>query len=189
MKDDNKDFKVLLEKPEFNKPALAATTRGLLNIQIIWDRDKFKEVQCASGEKVMILKDPLKAFEIYGEEYTKKVNFLIDVLNKLKIGDDVEVSKKTDIIFKSLDNISYMLNEMYKNSYLTFISNPCDEEFQKYKLRADNIRDAAIFYLVYIQLLLSSLIGKDPEEIKVGLDKVIEKMFEICEKIIDKILD
>jgi hypothetical protein len=187
MEDDNKDFNTLMEKPEFNKLALAATIRGISNFQLVLD--KFKQVQCPSGEKVLILKDPLKAFEIYGEEYTKKVNVLTDVLNKLKVGGDVEVSKKTDIIFKNLDNISYMLNEMYKNSYLTYISNPCDEKFQEYKLRADNIIMAAIFYLGNIQLLLSSLIGKDPEEIKDGLDKVIEYMHEMSEKIINKILE
>jgi hypothetical protein len=192
MEGANKDIRELKKReigmPEFNIQSISIAPE---KIHEFFDKitDKYIDVRCGDGTQVRVLKDPLKAFEIYNKEYKVNAQAVMDTLNKLQAGVQAGLSEKIKMFFDNLDDVEFKLREMYKNAYLTFVTNPCDKRFQDYKFRADNIIMVVSLYMGICKLMLIKLIGKDPNAIKDELDKIIDKVLEISYNIINKILE
>lgn len=144
--------------------------------------DEWKDVECENGKKARILKEPTKAFEIYGKEWSIKVKALTNVLEQIKVNAAVDVQKKITSLFDNLTYVEASLREMYKNSYLTFAATPCEEKSQEEKRRMDRVIGASTILLTGFKMMVESTETKD-------FDKVILKFLEITEKIANMILE
>ena len=109
MSEEKSDIMNLMSRRDVNKSALVTTLDGI-NL-IVWDElwDKYTTVNCQDGSKAFILKDPLKAFEIYGREWDSKLKIVLEVFNKLKAEGEIELKKKIEKIFENLNYIEATL--------------------------------------------------------------------------------
>ena len=173
------DIEKLMGRADVNRRALSATLYGisLPFLTTLWG--KFTSVSCKDGSTAFILKNPQEAFEIYGKEWKAKLKIAADVLNKIKAEGDLEFSNKIVTIFENLNYVEATLREMYKNSYLTFVGNPCSKDNQEAKRKADKIIAAASLFLLTIKILA---------ETQKNLEAVNDEIIKMLNKLIDLIL-
>lgn len=166
----------LLSQEGMNKGAAAATLSYINDIRILDLMGKWREVTCPDGSKARVLKDPTDAFELYAKEWTGKFNVIVDALKQINVDAGVEVKSK---IVKLSDNLNYVnaaLQEMYKNSYLTFAATPCSTSAQQEKRRMDRIIATIGLSLVSIKLILENSSGNDMERINQEILKLIDRV-------------
>jgi hypothetical protein len=160
-------------------PAAMVTTLSYIDTKMLgfsWPGGDWKEVDCGDGTTAQVLKNPEKAFELYGKEWNTKFNVVIDMLNKAKASADVELGNKIVKLFDNLNYVEAMLREMYKNSYLTFAATPCKEESQKEKRRMDKIITAASLLLMGLKVMIDSNGIKDIDALNDQVLKIIDKI-------------
>jgi len=169
----------ILSAEGMNRGATAATLSYISDIRILGLLDKWTEVTCSDGSKARVLKDPADAFELYAKEWSTKFNVVIDLLNQIKTNGDVVVTGKVVKLFDNLNYINAALQEMYKNSYLTFAATPCSESSQEEKRRMDRIIAAIGLSLIGFKVLLEDPNGK--------IDSVNAEILKLIDRIINMI--
>jgi hypothetical protein len=175
----------LIHKRGYNPSAMASTLGSLSRDETrkfwsAWGKE-WTEVECGNGEKALVLKNPTKAFEFYGKEWSAKFSGIVDVLQQAKAEVTGEASNKIEQLFKNLDYVNGALREMYYNHYLTFMATPCSEKAQSEKHWMDRMVGAATMSLVTFRMVLESTGTKD-------LDKLNEQLIKLTEKISDMML-
>lgn len=166
-----------------NIGAAAATLSYIGDFRTLGLLDKWREVTCPDGSKARVLKDPANAFELYAKEWTGKFSIIMDTLNQIKINADSEVKSKIVKLFDNLNYVNAALQEMYKNSYLTFAATPCSESAQQEKRRMDRIIAAVGLSLVSIKLILENSSGDNIEKINQEILKLIDRLVTMLDKI------
>jgi hypothetical protein len=159
-----------------NRGAAAATLSYLDDVRLLGIGDKWKEISCPDGSKALVLKNPADAFQLYAKEWTGKFGVVVDTLNQLKVGADAEVKNKIVKLFDNLNYVNAALQEMYKNSYLTFASTPCSEPAQEEKRRMDNVLAVIGLSLISVKLILENSDGK-------SLDRVNEEILKLIDRV------
>jgi hypothetical protein len=171
----------ILREGGMNKGATAATLSYIGDIRLLGLLDKWTEVTCADGSKARILKDPADAFELYAKEWTAKFTLVIDLLNKIKTEGDITVNNKVVKLFDNLNYVNAALQEMYKNSYLTFAAMPCSESAQAEKRKMDRITAAIGLSLVGIKVLLEDSDNHNIGNINSEVLKLIDRLISMLE--------
>jgi hypothetical protein len=138
--------------------------------------DDWSTVTCPDGTEARILKSPLKAFQYYAKEWTSKFSFVVDVLDKIKVGAQPEVQSKIVKIFENLNYVNGALQEMYKNAYLTFAATPCSLASQKEKQKMDRIVAAISLSLIGLKIMLEGDGADKFEKVNSELMKLIDKL-------------
>jgi hypothetical protein len=183
MEEDYKEAQKVIEKPESNKQVLAASVRDITGLRLEF-LSEYKTIKCPDGKPVFIFKDPNKLFETkYGESFKINIQAIINLFNNLKAKPIVGVEKKIKPIFDSLGSVEFTMREMFRNAYIFYTTNPCDEKFKDFLLKAYEDIINAIKKLETIKIMLDSLLKMKPEEIKVELDTIIDKIKEILSEI------
>jgi hypothetical protein len=182
MEEDYKEAQKVIEKPESNKQVLAASVREFTDLRLKF-LSEYEKIKCPDGNLVLILKDPNKAFETYGKSFKINVQAIIDFLKNLKAKPIVDVDKKIEPIFASLGSVEFTMREMFKSAYIFYTTNPCDEKFKDFLRKAYEDISNAANKLQTIKTMLDALIKMKPEEIKVELDTIIDKIKEILSEI------
>ena len=168
---------LILSAQDMNKGAASATLSNIGNYKALWIGDKWREVTCSDGTKARVLKDPADAFELYAKEWTGKFGIVLDAVNNMKISADAEAKSKIVMLFDNLNYVNAALQEMYKNTYLTFAATPCSESAQAEKRRMDRIISAIGLSLVSVKLILDNADGHN-------IDKVNEQVLKLVDRII-----
>jgi hypothetical protein len=171
----------ILSEKGMNRGAAAATLSYISDIRILGLSDKWTQVTCADGSKARVLKDPMDAFDLYAKEWTTKFNVVTDILNKIKAEGNVTVSGKVVRLFDNLNYVNAALQEMYKNSYLTFAATPCSELAQEEKRRMDRIVSAIGLSLVGFKIFLEDLDANKIDSINVEILKLIDRIITMIE--------
>jgi hypothetical protein len=132
MEEDYKEAQKVIEKPESNKQVLAASVRDITDLRLKF-LSEYKTIKCPDGKPVFIFKDPNKAFETYyGKSFKINIQAIIDLLKNLKAKPIVGVEKKIEPIFDSLGSVEFTMREMFRNAYIYYTTNPCDEKFKDF---------------------------------------------------------
>ena len=141
--------------------------------------DKWVEVKCPDGTTARILKDPVDAFKYYAKEWTTKFEFVLNLLNEDKLTMKPEIQNKIVKIFENLNYVNGAIQEMYKNTYLTFAANPCLLSSQKEKQRMDRIVAAISLSLIGLKVMLEGGEADKYEKVNQQLLKLIDKFTEM----------
>lgn len=174
-------YNILAEKG-INKGATATTLSYISDMRILGLLDKWTEVPCPDGSKALVLKDPADAFELYAKEWTTKFDVVMDMLNQIKANAEVAVAGKVVKLFDNLNYINAALQEMYKNSYLTFAATPCSESAQQEKRRMDRIIAAVGLSLVGFKVLLEDADLHKIDTINLEILKLIDRIVDLIMK-------
>lgn len=175
------DIYGILSAEGTNRGAAAATLSYISDIRILGLLDKWTEVTCPDGSKARVLKDPTDAFELYAKEWTTKFNVVTDILNKIKAEGNVTVTGKVVRLFDNLNYVNAALQEMYKNSYLTFAATPCSESAQEEKRRMDRIVAAIGLSLLGFKVVLEDPDVHEIDSINAEILKLIDRIITMIE--------
>jgi len=170
----------ILSEEGTNRGAAAATLSYISDMRILGISDKWTDVTCPDGSKARVLKDPMDAFDLYAKEWTTKFNVVTDILNKIKAEGNVTVTGKVVRLFDNLNYVNAALQEMYKNSYLTFAATPCSESAQEEKRRMDRIVAAIGLSLVGFKVLLEDPVN-EIDSINAEILKLIDRIITMIE--------
>jgi hypothetical protein len=183
-RESSDEYRILAEEG-VNRGAAAATLSYMGDVRALGLLDKWREVTCPDGSKARVLKDPTDAFELYAKEWTTKFDVVLNTLNQLNVSAGAEVKSKIVKLFDNLNYVNAALQEMYKNSYLTFASTPCSESAQQEKRRMDRIIAAVGLSLVSIKLILDNSEGSNLDRINDEIIKLIDRVVTMLDKCAD----
>lgn len=141
--------------------------------------DKWVNIKCPDGTTGRILKDPLDAFKYYATEWTTKFEFVLKILENDQVTVKPEVQNKVVKIFENLNYVNGAIQEMYKNTYLTFAATPCLLSSQKEKQKMDRIVAAISLSLIGLKVMLEGGEADKYEKVNEQLLKLIDKLTEM----------
>lgn len=166
----------LLAQHGMNRGAAAATLSYLGDARVLRVFDKWKEISCPDNSKALVLKNPGDAFQLYAKEWTGKFSVVIDILKQLEVSADAEVKNKIVRLYDNLNYVNAALQEMYKNSYLTFAATPCNPSAQEEKRRMDNILAVIGLSLISVKLVLDNSDGANLDRVNQEVLKLIDRV-------------
>jgi hypothetical protein len=170
----------LLHEENTNPGVLATTLHYLSDYKRtfgFWD--KWVEIKCPDGTTGRILKDPADAFKYYAKEWTTKFEFVLKLLNEDQVTVKPEIQNKIVKIFENMNYVNGAIQEMYKNTYLTFAANPCLLSSQKEKQKMDRILSAISLSLIGLKVMLEGGEADKYEKVNQQLLKLIDKLTEM----------
>lgn len=178
--ENNSGIYGLLHKGKTN-PGVSATTLHYLSDykRTFGFLDKWVECKCPDGTTGRILKDPSDAFKYYANEWTTKFDFVLKLLKEDQLEVKPEIQNKIVKIFENLNYVNGAIQEMYKNTYLTFAANPCLLSSQKEKQKMDRIIAAISLSLIGLKVMLEGGEADKYEKVNQQLLKLIDKLAEM----------
>ena len=170
----------LLHEGNANPGVLATTLHYLDDYKRsfgFWD--KWVKIECPDGTTGRILKDPSDAFKYYAKEWTTKFEFVLKLLNEDQATVKPEIQNKIVKLFENLNYVNGAIQEMYKNTYLTFAANPCLLSSQKEKQKMDRIVAVISLSLIGLKVMLEGGEADKYEKVNQQLLKLIDKLTEM----------
>jgi hypothetical protein len=111
------------------------------------------ERKCPDGSPYWILKHPDKAFQKIYSDWDVNVGATVDQLKGIAGKLGVDLKKKVQNIYETLDNVSENLSKAYTANYLAWAARPCDSKAVE-QLRQANERvqhEANLIHLIKLE--------------------------------------
>ena len=87
-----------------------------------------RRVNCPNNEPRFILKNPTKAFALFKEDYSAKVDATAKIIDKVDITAGVDLKKTIQILFNNLNQYNGLVQQQYQAAYQFFHGAPCNDE-------------------------------------------------------------
>ena len=84
-------------------------------------------IKCKDGGIACVVKDIDKAFPLYAQQFSSKIDSLLDLM-KVKFQGQVDMDHNIVPIYKNLDSLNGDAAINYRAAYVKFATNPCSEK-------------------------------------------------------------